>query len=320
MTKTLQRAISILGVVAAGAAFVLLAACRTGDATSKVVRASFVPAGYYLPFLVAEEDQLFQKRGYQLELTRYNDNTQMISLFLNGHLDVTAQSALTMFPTAVRHPNTVKFIYGQFANSYAFVVPTDSRIKALADLKSLTIGTWRSPTAEAFIRILLARQGLKDGADYQVQLFGATEWAPALQNGVVPVAFGFDVPMAALVQSGRFRYLEPDAVPKLLGSTRVFNGGGFVAKDLDARDPAKASVIESVLAQAIAIIAAEPARSRNILAKRLGVPEDAAAAAMLDGFSLIDDAVLESARATLRLMRDEGGLDGDLDVLGMFKR
>lgn len=320
MMKRHQRAIGILGVMVAAAAAVLLTACRTGETTSKVIRASFVPAGYYLPFLVADEDQLFQKKGYQLELTRYNDNTQMISLFLNGHLDVTAQSALTMFPTAVRYPNTVKFVYGQFANSYAFVVPADSSIKVLADLKNLTIGTWRSPTAEAFVGILLGRQGLKKDVDYQVQLFGATEWAPALQNGVVPVVFGFDVPMAALVQSGRFRYVEPEAVAKLIGSTRVFNGGGFIAKNLDARDPQKASVIESVLAESIRIINADPARSRNILAKRLGVSETAAAAAMLDSFTVIDDGVLESARATLRLMRDEAALSGDLDVIGMFRR
>ena len=284
----------------------------------KTVRAAFVPAGYYLPFLVAKDQRLFEEQGYRLELTRYNDNTQMISQFVNGHLDVAAQSAFTMFPTASRHPGVLRFVYGQYARSYAFVVPAESRYVRLHDLSGATIGTWKSPTAEAFIRILLRQRGLSEGDDYTIQRFGATEWAPALQNAVVPVVFGFDAPMAALVASGEFRYLEPEAVPALLDSG-VFNGGGFIASKLDETDPAKAAVIRSVLAEAVRIINDEPARARRILARSLGVSQSVAESTMLDDFTPLDSAALTSARQTLQLLTESGIVTSAVDLDAMLR-
>jgi ABC-type nitrate/sulfonate/bicarbonate transport system substrate-binding protein len=154
---------------------------------SRTVRAAYVPAGYYLPFLIVESDGLLEKRGYSMKLQSFGDNAEMISLFINGHLDVTAQSCFTMFPIETQHPGLFKFIYGQYTNSYYFMVPTSSKYLSLGHLKGAKIGTWKSPTAENYIKLILRGANLEVKRDYDIQRFDATDLAPALENGVVPV-------------------------------------------------------------------------------------------------------------------------------------
>lgn len=297
----------------------------------EVVRSAFVSAGYYLPFIVVKHERLLEKRGYTIELTKYQDNTHMVNLFLNGNLDVTAQSSFTMFPTEADHPGIAKFIYGQYAGSYFFMVPSGSPIRALADLRGKTIGTWKSPTAVNYIRILLKSAGMqmeeegKERGDYKVQRFGATEWPAALENGVVPAVYGFDVLLARLAITGKYRYVAADSIEKMLNGQKVFNGGAFVSAKLIAENPKKARAIREALLEAIKIIQTDPELTARIAAEDL-LPAEAplderlkiARASHFDTFALPDEALMKSAEQTLQLLVDDGIVPKRLNVRDLF--
>lgn len=301
--------------------------CRrdgTSITESKTVTAAFVPAGYYLPFLVMENDGLLEELGYALKLNKFLDNTEMINTFLNGGLDVTAQSGFTMFPIAERHPGTFRFIYAQYNNSYFFVVPKDSSISSLKDLKGRNIGTWKSPTAVNFIRLILETVNLKydpqndpDDNDFHITRFGAGDLLFAMENQQCEVLFGFDVPVATLVHSGKFRYLVPDAVARLIpgdepDARRVFNGGAFIHSNLMSRDPRKAAAIKQALYKALEVIRREPDRARTILAKRLNADENVVKVARLDYFTWPNSSVVESAEKIVALLKRKDIIKGTL--------
>ena len=287
-----------------------------------VVRAAYVPAGYYLPFLIVEKDGLLEKRGYALELKRFNDNAEMISNFLNGNLDVTAQSALTMFPVEQRHPGMFKFIYGQYLNSYYFVVPADSKYQDLKALKGSKepIGIWKSPTAAAFVELILATHDLKETEDYTIQRYDAGNLTAQLENKTINVLFGFDVPIAKLVESGQFRYLEPDAARNLLPGQPIFNGGGFVPSKLIAEDPDKARAIRDALLEAIETIRTNRSHAIEVLSEKLGFTQAITEKAHIDEFAWPNDQLIDSATATEQLLRRAGGVleDQPLDVTRIF--
>jgi ABC-type nitrate/sulfonate/bicarbonate transport system substrate-binding protein len=132
--------------------FIAVGFVFTGDNGSAgeqkpVVRMGVVPAAYYLPVFVVQERGLLRKRGYTSKVEIFAKNTDMMDAFLEGNLEFTAQSSGTMFPLESRHPNRFRFIYGQNNKSYSFIVPTNSEIKSLKDLKGKRVVTWPSPTA-----------------------------------------------------------------------------------------------------------------------------------------------------------------------------
>ena len=304
----------LIALLAVGAALVVSFSHDQADRESVI--AAFVPAGYYLPFQIIQEEGLLEKRGYRLALKRYNDNSHMISLFINGHLDVTAQSALTMFPIENEHPGRFTFVTGQYANSYYFLTASESDIDSLKNVNGKRIGTWKSPTAEAFIRLAMRNRGIRDDA-YEIVRYGATEWAPAIENGLVPIVFGFDLPLARLVNSSRFRYVDEQALDDLLDGQPLFNGGAFISRDLRRRDPKKASAIRSALFEAIELADTRPGVRYRVLAKALGASREDAARARLDRFAKPDRAMVSSAQATLDFMVAEG-LAESFDVSDMF--
>jgi taurine transport system substrate-binding protein len=305
-----------------GLAFVALpvmlgGGCGGGE-HSLTVKAAYVPAGYYLPFLVVESEGLLTKRGYALELTSFQDNAQMVSLLLNDQLDVTAQSCLTMFPVEADNPGLVKYVYGQYLQSYYFVTKEGSGINDLAGIKGKKIGTWKSPTAEKFIRMCLDVEGLKYDDDYTIEKYNANQWPEMLENDVVPVVFGFDSGVAMLLSRGGYKVIAPKALEHLLPGARIFNGGGFIRTKLISRDPAKAEAIRDALLEAIEIIRTKPDRVASVVEKKLGMPPNSETLVAFDEYETPNENMYLAADQTMKLLERNGFIKKEVQVRDLF--
>jgi NitT/TauT family transport system substrate-binding protein len=289
-------------------------------AQNKIITAAYVPSGYYLPILIADENGYFRDAGYTLKLQRFNNNALMISSFINGNLDLTAQSALTMFPVEVAHAGTFKYVYGQFANSYFFLVPSNSKIGKLSDLRGRTIGTWQSATAVAFIKIILSSSGLSE-SDYKIVRYNATDVSSALVNGNVDAVFLFDAQAENLVQNFGAKYLDKSAIANIQtpsGMVRLFNGGAMINSALIKSDPQMAQAIQSALLKAINYINQQPVAARVQLNTALNIHLRNPDAVQLDVFQPIDGTLIATASDTAALMAAHGLLSGAPDVSQMF--
>jgi ABC-type nitrate/sulfonate/bicarbonate transport system substrate-binding protein len=292
--------------------------CKKNTDSDFIVRAAYVPAGYYLPFLVMESEGLLEKRGYALRLTKFMDNAEMVSLLLNDQLDITAQSSITIFPIEADNPGLIKFIYGQYLHSYYFVVNSRSQIKTLSDLRNMKfkIGTWKSPTADTLIRLVFNRAGFNEN-DYEIKKYNATDWPAMLENGLVDIAFGFDTGVARLIENGAYRVVEKDALRNLLEG-ELFNGGGFIRSKLLTTNPQKAEIIRQALYEAIKIIKENPERIRAIVIEKLKAPERITDLVSFDDFQYLNENLYDAAEKTYSMLKNSGILMSKINIRAMF--
>ncbi len=318
----MNRSRSFLSVITLLLLSVMFFSCskgcsRNGPTNETIVTAAYVPAGYYLPFLVMESEGLLEKRGYSLQLQRFQDNAEMVSLLLNDQLDVTAQSSLTMFPIEADNPGLVKFVYGQYLRSYYFVTKKNSGISLITDLKGKKIGTWKSPTAEVFVKLVLRNNGLNDG-DYEIKKYNANEWPSMLENGQVDAVFGFDSGVAQLLDKKDYVIFAENELQKLQTGSPIFNGGGFIRSKLIAENPQKARAIRDAMNEAMNIIRDDPKRITKIVMEKIGAPENVLDLVHFDDFHYPNESLYESAEATYRMLKDNDIMKKDIDVRGMF--
>lgn len=298
--------------------FVMFSVASCGRSSGdREITAAFVPAGFYAPLVVAEHEGFFDDEGYDLTLERYNNNSLMINAFLNNALDLTAQSAFTLFPIAAENDHPFQFVYGQYLGSYFFVVAEDSSINSLGDLRGATVGTWQSPTAVAYINILLAEGGLRPD-QYEIRRFGAADVAGALSSGSVDAIFAFEFQTESLVQEGGYRYVAPEVGSELVQGAAPFNGGAVISKELVRQDPNKAAAISRALGRAVDFIRSHPDETREILADRLGVDLRNLHQVPLDEFARPNGPMIDRAESTAALMREYGLLVGDDFEVGLL--
>ena len=286
---------------------------------NKVISAAYVPAGFYAPIVIANENGYFTDLGYELELKRYNNNSLMINSFINGSLDLTAQSSFTMFPVEEQNPGRFKFVYGQYANSYFFIAPVDSGIKSLRDLKGKTIGAWQSPTAVAYVDLMLAKSGLTK-EDYSVERFAVSDVAANLTSGVVDAVFVFDFQAASLQEKSGYVIIEANAQKELLSNVGIkpFNGGAMISTKVLQSDPMKSEAIQLALSKAIEFIDENPIESREIIASLLGVEINDLSSVQLDYFTMPNSTLIKSAESTYLLLSDSGIVKGDRNIRTLF--
>lgn len=310
----------LLRAAALCAALLAIAGCGPGDdgaPPSKTVSVAYVPAGYYAPLVIAAAKGMFERRGYTFELKRFNDNSLMINTFINGQLDLTAQSSFTMFDIEAKRPGHFSFVYGQLANSYFFIAPSSGEINSIGDLKGKKIGTWQSPTAVAYVRLLTLRSGLSE-SDFEIVRFPVSDVAAALQNKLIDAAFTFDVQCEYLVQGGAYKYVERDAIRAFQNDRNVqfalFNGGGIVNRHLIEREPEKLQAIKDVMREAIAYIENDPVGARTLLAERLNVTLKDYSRIPLDDFQMPNESLRQSAADTAQLLVRSGVVSQAIDT------
>jgi ABC-type nitrate/sulfonate/bicarbonate transport system substrate-binding protein len=292
---------------------VLIGVVGCGPPHPKKVRTAIVPSAYYLPLIVAKEERLLEKRGYEMEfLAPFPSNTDMVEAFLTSRVDLTAQSALTMFQVEAKHPGNFRFVYGQYSASYFFVAKKGrfTTIKQIAQ-PEVRLGTWQSPTAMACIQLAFAAaRTSKDRAT--IKQFSATELGTALLLGQVDAVFAFDVVAAELLLKPEYEIIEPDTIQQLfplppdspVQLRPLFNGGGFIHNKLLVDDPAKAKAIQDALWEALEFIQHNPEKAREYLSHNIkNASKNAAMTTKMDLFEWPNPKMIESAEDSVELLR-----------------
>lgn len=153
----LVTALAVIG--AAGAAYFWLAPSTSSPAKEKV-RVGYWTSGVSLGFGTVLEDQKFlEKQGLDVEFVRFPDLAAQIRALASGSIDVTFGSPLSAIYAADEEGVPVVLIGASQPADAVVVVPEDSPIKTLADLKGKKVGGTYPTAAVSVLLNTIADQG-----------------------------------------------------------------------------------------------------------------------------------------------------------------
>ncbi|MGA2770716.1 MAG: ABC transporter substrate-binding protein [Bryobacteraceae bacterium] len=282
---------------------------------SGTVRLAAVPTAYYLPLMVAVDQHLFEKHGYKPSLVIFNNNNDMINALLRGDAEVSALGSGGAFALEATSPGRLRLIYGQNGQSYSLLVPRDSKVTSLNDLKGKRIGTWQSPTPKVLLHLILDSRIGSDGFTIMPTEFRFLN--QLLRRGDADALFNTDVLTQQALESGDVRILSRNPLEEYIMNP-FFNGGGLVLRSLEPRDPKMYQAIIVTMREAIDLISTRPKEVRLSLVTHIGVTQSVAANAPIDQFVQIEEINRAKAQAVADLFYENRILTNQIDVAHLF--
>ena len=192
----------------------------------------------YAPFVMTKAMGYFQEEGIDLEVTEFLGTSVLVPQVANKSVDIGFPGAdiliISRQPGRDRMP--VKYFYNVTRkNPWEFIVPVESPIKTIADLRGKRIGVGALANGNVPIaRAMFTEMGMANGKDYEFVPVGVGAPAiHAMNSKQIDVFNGFDATIAHFPNNGiKIRYLEQP--PKY----RTLISNGFMAhEDLIANKP-----------------------------------------------------------------------------------
>lgn len=173
------------------AAFLLAAlGLLVGPAAAQVNLKASEPVRYFgnMPIYTASEAGFLKKKGVSLELITMRGGPAAANALISGDVDVVT-GALEQALKMKAKGQDVKVIASiQHKSPFAIVVPADSPVKSLADLKGKTIGvTAVGSSSDVQLRSYIRQQNMDPDKDFQITGLGAAI-LPAFERGQIASA------------------------------------------------------------------------------------------------------------------------------------
>ncbi len=148
------------------------------------------PVRYFgnMPIYTAAEAGFFKQKGISLEVITMRGGPAAANALISGDVDLVT-GALEQALKMKAKGQDIKVIASiQHKSPFAIVVPVDSPVKSLADLKGKTIGvTAVGSSSDVQLRGYMRQQGMDPEKDFQIAGLGASI-LPAFERGQVPAA------------------------------------------------------------------------------------------------------------------------------------
>jgi NitT/TauT family transport system substrate-binding protein/sulfonate transport system substrate-binding protein len=177
----------------------------------------------HLPMFVGVEKGLFKKHGIDLRLKVVNTGTDMVSAMTKREVQIGDMSVTTFLKA--RHAGSPFLVVGMIMNDattafadnpLAIVARKGSGITRVEDLKGKRVGLAKEQTSDEYLKMVLARRGMKyEEIDIQ-NIMAPPALGPALAEGKVD----------AIVSWEPFNVMAMSRAPE---SYEVLRGGGHLS-------------------------------------------------------------------------------------------
>src|SRR6266511_3548400 len=177
----------------------------------------------HLPMFVGVEKGLFQKHGVDLKLKVVNTGTDMVNSMHKNEVQFGDMSVTTFLKA--RHAGAPFLVVGMIMNDattafadqpLAIVARKGSGIAKVEDLRGKRVGLAREQTSDEYLKMVLARRGMKYEDVTIENIMAPPALAPALKYGKVD----------AVVSWEPFNTMVLESVPE---SYAVIRGGGHLS-------------------------------------------------------------------------------------------
>ncbi len=216
----LPRRLAIMSLAALLASGICLSAAPSARAADKV-KVGVFPVGAALPYFVGLKRGYFAAEGIEPETVTLGTPALIVQSLVTGAVDATS-NLVTLEGANInsRRPGTLKYfaLVGQNRDDIfeQFVVRADSAARTLADLKGARLFTSPGPANIGLSKAILAKAGLKDGVDYQMQEQPLAVQTGALKSGAFEGGYTLEPVASIMIKSGVARRIEGGVISTYL--------------------------------------------------------------------------------------------------------
>ncbi len=313
MTKLLN----IIIIVLALALVAVILYPQIQENRPKVVRFACDSSASCLPFLIGVEESLFVKNRILPELIFYSDPDQALADLFAGNADVGVFPWSTVFKRILDNQETLRvFISEDFRQSLpvdAIVVPAESRIKDLADIKKKKLGY--PPQLRDYIQPFLANINLKPEDVTTVEI-PFSDIAGKLRQGEIDAAWLLE-PLICTFDTVEFRILHAGVLAKYVSAPFPGAAVGFTPEFLKS---GKALLARLKISTDVAIALSEtrPERAKLILGKYFPYCKEVCGGCRIPELQRLVEINKPSVSALAARLSAAGVFDQDIETSSIF--
>ncbi|MGO4683896.1 ABC transporter substrate-binding protein [Hyphomicrobium sp. 2TAF46] len=138
--------------------------------------------------VVLDKAGIAAKHQLAAEFTGFQYGPPMLEGLASGNLDAIVTSFLPPLSISSKSPGSVKFVATLGQSSHSLLVPKDSQVKSLADLKGRKIGVSFNSESHLDLVVSLKSSGLDPKANVELVNLQPNELPAALEKGLVDAA------------------------------------------------------------------------------------------------------------------------------------
>lgn len=260
----------LLAGSAAAAATLALPALVRAQAGPKI-RIGYWPVAAGLPFFAAVEKGYFKEAGLEVEAQKYAGAQQVMEAMLagrcdgssngtgSGNLGVGEIASPGLFKIIATNPSNAKYVLDQF------LVPKDSPVKTLADLKGKRVASGPGIQNKTLALTVLERAGATGTSVTELPI---GQHVAALAAGQVDAVYTLEPTGTVGRLNGTTRVLEAGVIAKyILGDALAPWHGGSAALTTEfiKKYPAETKKYIAAYAKGIELVRNQPAEARQYL-------------------------------------------------------
>lgn len=238
--------------------------------TTKVKIAN-LPVVHGLPLYVALEKGYFKDAGLDVEVIKYEAPNQIIDAIMTGQVDFTSPSGALGITGIANYKNPGKLkVYaisgGTLGNSgISFVVPLDSKLESLSDLKGKRLGILAGTIQwQTIAREIMIQNGLDIDKDLTIVELAPGLQAQAVASGQVDALLAIEpIPTITIAKSIAKTWIT-DPTLKYIGDPSWL-GAGIINTQFAEKNPKTTSKIIEIISKTVDEINKNPDQYRQYL-------------------------------------------------------
>lgn len=259
-------------IIIAILAIIVLAITLTDTKQETVtVKMGNLPVVHGLPVYLAMDKNYFKEAGIDLELVQFQSPNQIIDALMQGQIDMGDPSIALGITGIAEYKNSgnlkIYMIDGGLndAPGAALIIPTNSNIKSIEDLKGKKLGIlagtiqWQTITKQ-----ILTNHGLEYNKDVQIVELGSNIQVQAFAANQVDTLLALEPIPTILKQKGLAKNLVDHVVETEISNPSYY-GAGVVRTQFAEENPELTEKIIAIINKAVKEIEANPELAKQYL-------------------------------------------------------
>lgn len=284
---------------------------------------AYLPIYVDLPLFVAQEEGLFEKRGLRVDMKRFENSPDMNAALVSGRVDAVASIATpTIVTTEARDPGRFRVFMVDQATAAnplsSLLVPSNSDVTSVLQLKGKTIGSFPGPTATILSPLAFQHFGLSPG-DYNLTSFPPSNHIGLLETGQVDAIVTYE-PTAtqAVVKNGSKRLVKGFIEGSLMDPWPA--GTWLVSSELYETElgTQQAKAFSDAIHEATDMLRNDPQAMKRHLTEYTLIEADVALAAPNIPFTKAKEVSVDSYQGYADLLLQQGVIDARVDMRSLL--